>query len=448
MPSPERNTLQRLCELNNCFIQRLTTVADGLEPQHRRTLRTAAGTKCLGKWLKRLDLGVESPMRRRLEFPRRDSMFTRWFHMRRRTLRRLFTATKSCGVKCQDMLTLLREVDRLHRIRVAVLEEEHVRARCLREKQCLQGWQIRGHDALGRQTLRVFDAIEFRGRIVGWLPATSEDPELFFNYMEDGDAEDLETPETEAAIQAYSDWTVDSWKTLALAVPDARVLGSDDGLRSTGSFEHVSSRNAASLCSHQSGSGPEVVLFAPPMTTIPQCESIRELDPLLTRPHVQTSGGVALPEDCERVRPNTMIKLDTSTILAVRRLQNGRRQGAFANQRIAQGVLIPIVGIVYSPEDQLVKNSGYEFEVAVAGRKGCSLLADMECGATYVNDFCGPYCAEIRARMKHTQNVCLVRDKNSPRLWWKTMREILEEEELIGSYGDVFWTGPKSRVYP
>ena len=60
-------------------------------------------------------------------------------------------------------------------------------------------WQTSEHEWIGRRVTRVIDGIELDARVTKWIPADGTDPALWHVLHDDGDEEDLDEAEMQAA---------------------------------------------------------------------------------------------------------------------------------------------------------------------------------------------------------------------------------------------------------
>jgi len=81
-------------------------------------------------------------------------------------------------------------------------------------------WRTHGCDVVGRRAARTFHGKVHHGTITRWLPADGEDCALFHMMHDDGDEEDLEEDEVDAALRAYSEH--------ALVAKDKEADGAED----------------------------------------------------------------------------------------------------------------------------------------------------------------------------------------------------------------------------
>jgi len=68
-------------------------------------------------------------------------------------------------------------------------------------------WQTSEHEWIGRRVTRVIDGIELDARVTKWIPADGTDPALWHVLHDDGDEEDLDEAEMQAALEAFEQRT-------------------------------------------------------------------------------------------------------------------------------------------------------------------------------------------------------------------------------------------------
>ena len=73
--------------------------------------------------------------------------------------------------------------------------------------ELLSAWQTSGHEWIGSWVTRVIDGIEIDARVTKWIPADGTNPALWHVLHTDGDEEDLDEAEMQAALEAFEQRT-------------------------------------------------------------------------------------------------------------------------------------------------------------------------------------------------------------------------------------------------
>lgn len=174
---------------------------------------------------------------------------------------------------------------------------------------------------------------------------------------------------------------------------------------------------------------------------------------------VQSPGSPALGHTTQHVmyrgvslgnntKPNEMTKTEKSTLPAVRRSR--KQMGTFARVPIEEGMFLPICGELLDPhEGSEISEEDRDCAIVVPSGifRGHMLVASRKTTAAYVNDCYGCYSEDkrrkIRERNHDRENVAIVAPdkRNGHFLYFKALRRIEPEEELLADYGMEYWAG-------